>query len=218
MRRKISYNIKEMALYFFLLLVIVFILYLIGKLNNSRIPNASLIVLFSDIILIILALPVIKKLLNFMRGDSGEMDIKFILEKFRGYYCLSDLVIENNGNIDSVVIGPTGIWTIEVKNLTEKVVIHDKYLDEQINQALAEKLSLQNFLLQNGIDKPVTPVLVFANKRSRLNFGMVPQRGVYIIGRPWLGKLLKEHSTGYFPPQLCDQIVQILKPKTSIIN
>jgi hypothetical protein len=218
MRRKISYNIKEMILYFFLLLIIVFVMNLITKLNNSGIPNTSLIVLFLDLILIILALPVIKKMVNFMRGDSGEMDIKFILEKWLGYYCLSDVVIENNGNIDSVVIGPTGVWTIEVKNLTEKVIIHDKYLDKDINQAIAEKISLQNFLLQNGIDKPVTAVLVFANKRSRLNFGMVPQRGVYVIGRSWLEKLLKEHSTGYFPPELCDKIVKILKPKTSIIN
>jgi hypothetical protein len=218
MRRKVSYNIKEMVLYFFLLLIILLVMCLIGGIKIKENPNFGLLILFSDLVLLVVALPIIKKLVNFMKGDSGEMDIKYILEKFRGYYCLSDLVIENSGNIDSVVIGPTGIWTIEVKNLTERVIIHDKYLDEQINQAIAEKISLQNFLLQKGIDKPVTPVLVFANKRSRLNFGMVPQRGVYVIGRSWLEKLLKEHSTGYFPPELCDQIVKILKPKTSIVN
>lgn len=203
---------------FLLLVIIDLAMYLAGKVKTTGNPNESLIVLFVDLVLLVLAFPILKIWLNFMKGDSGEMDIKFTLSKLRGYCCLSDVVVGNNGNIDSVLIGPTGIWTVEVKNLKEKVIIHDRYLDKDINQAIAEKISLQNYLLQNGIKVPVTPVLVFANKRTRLNFGMRPVNGVYVIGKGWLVELVTKHSTGYFPPQLCDQIIKILKPKTSIIN
>jgi len=206
---------------FFLLMFIGFTFYLIGKALPSLKgnPTGTFLIFIAEFVLIGIGLLAFKFSMRFIKGDNGEMDIKFILDKLPGFYYLSDIMLgENKGNIDLVVIGQTGIWTIEVKNQSEKVIIHDKYLDKEINQALAEKNSLQNFLSQNRIFFLVTPVLVFANKKTRLNFGMRPVRDVYVIGKKWLEKLLTKPSTDYLSPEQCQQINELLKPYSSKIN
>lgn len=210
---------------FVLLMLICLSFFLIGKALPYLQGNsyASAIIVAFEIVLVALGLMVLKMYLNFIKGDMGESDINYILDKLEieNKECshLHDVMIgENKGNIDYVVIGKTGIWTIEVKNQTERVIIHDKYLDKDINQALAEKYSLQTLLLQLGYDIPVTPVLVFANPKTRINFGMVPINKTYVIGKKWLSELITRHSIGYLSPDQCLQIKERLKPYASKIN
>lgn len=221
-KRTFSYNVVIIFWLFILLILISFILYVTTKIKVGPDINLQLIISAVSIILILLALYFMKMYLRFIRGDVGESDVSYILDKLeiedRNYHHLSDFMLgANKGNIDSIVVGPTGIWSIEVKNQSEKVVIHDKYLDKQLNQTYAEKMELQNFLANLGINIPVTPVLVFANKRTRMNFGMRPINGVYVIGKKWLPELLTKHSTGYLSPEQCLRIEEQLKQYTSRI-
>jgi hypothetical protein len=181
--------------------------------------NNTSIILFSFLLLILIAVAfVIFKILNrFIQGDLGEQSIKRILEKLpQNYYCLSDFVKEEKGNIDHIVVGESGIWTIEVKNKSGGAIIHDKYLDKDLRQAFAEAKELESILVQLGYAIPVTPVLVFANKKTRLNFGMRPINGVYVIGKSWLEELLTKHSGGhYLAPGQSYAIKEKLKLYTS---
>ncbi len=224
-RRKFSYNLVNI---FLCVLLLGFVLFTANQIltaynfysaDKVKSSNINFAFLFAFFVLLVVAYIFLKRLKNFFKGDIGEEEIKFTLDKLQGYSYLSDVMIEGDkGNIDTVLIGPTGIWTIEVKNQTERVIIHDKYLDEATKQAYAEKMSLQNFLLQNGISTFVTPILVYANKRTRSDIGMRPINGVYVIGRTWLEKLIAQHQTGYLSPEQCLKIKQLLRPKSSIIN
>jgi hypothetical protein len=221
MRRKLSYNVSTILTGFLFLFSITYTLYVIQRI----LPyvegdfNLSILIITVGLALFLMGLAGFKIIMRFIKGDVGEMVIENILAKFpNDYLYLRDLVIEKKGNIDSVVIGPTGVWTIEVKNQSEKVIIHDKYLNKDLAQSYAEKMVVQKVLDQNGMPTAVTPVLVLANPKTKLNFGMVPQKGVYVIGTKWLEELLTKHSKGYLSPEHCQQIKQILTPFTSKIN
>lgn len=218
-RRLFSYNFTIISLSFLLLLFIDYVFFLLSKANIKGGLSVSLLILVIDLVLIGLAILVFKQMKHFMQGDMGEISVGNLLYKLKGYHHLEDVVLpEKRGNIDSVVIGPTGIWTVEVKNPTEKVVILDKFLVRDINQAFAEANGLQNLLSQQGISLPVMPVLVFANKGLRIHFGMRPVNGAYVIGKKWLEELLTKHSNGYLSPEQCLQIKETLKPFTSKFN
>jgi hypothetical protein len=175
--------------------------------------SGTLLIFVVDLVLIGFAFFVFKLLKNFIKGDMGEESIKYILDKLQGYYYLSDVIIgEKRGNIDTVVVGPTGVWAIEVKNYRKKEIKLDKYLLKDIEQTKRESKPLQEML-----DIPITPVLVFANK-AKIHFGMVPQYGVYVIGKPWLEELITKTPKVSLSPDQCFEIKEKLKPYTSKLN
>jgi hypothetical protein len=168
----------------------------------------------ADLILLAFANYALKKLDNFTTGDIGEREIKRVLDQLpNGYFYLSDFMNGRKTNIDSVVIGPTGVWSIEVKNYKKKEIKLDKYLLEDIEQTKLEAKPLQDLLTI-----PVTSVLVFANPKTKIHFGMVPQYGVYVIGKSWLMELITKTSKTVLNPQQCLQIKEQLKNYTSIVN
>lgn len=219
--RKVSYNIQIITLAALLLAFIGITFYLTSKINAHGNINLQFVVLVVDIFLFGLLVFFAKIYLNFIKGDDGEMDIRDILYKLKseGFHYLSDVIIgDKKGNIDCVVVGPTGVWTIEAKNLSERVIVHDKYLDKDLKQAYAESKEVENLLMQLGYAIPVASALVFTNKRTRMNFGLAPVDGVYVIGKKWLDKLLTTRSTGYLSPEQCLEIKEKLKPYTSKLN
>ena len=172
------------------------------------------VLFIADIILLLIANYFFKKLDNFTTGDIGEREVKKILAQLpNGYFHLSDFMNGTKTNIDSVVIGPTGIWSIEVKNYRKKEIKLDSYLLDDIEQTKREMKSLQDLLTI-----PVTPVLVFANPKTKIHFGMVPQYGVYVIGKSWLEELITKTSKKVLNPEQCLEIKEKLKPYTSKIN
>ena len=221
MRRNFSYSVTIILSSLLLLIAIDATLWLTIQATNYIKSNliGTLLIFAADLLLIGFALYIFGRMRPYLKGDVGEESIKFILAKLRDYYYLSDVMIgDKKGNIDTVVIGPTGIWTVEVKNQSERVIIHDKYLDGELRQSYAEAKAVENLLIQLGYVIPVVPVLVFANKRARMTFGLAPVNGVYVIGKTWLEKLLTKQSTGYLSPEKCFEIKEKLKPYTSKLN
>ena len=135
----------------------------------------------------------IKELKSFTKGAEGEQIVRRILKGLPyGYYCLSDFANGQKGNIDLVVVGPTGIWTIEVKNFKGGEItfangkLHRKGYPlekDPLKQAYAEAKHLSDYIHKSlGLMLPVNPVLVFANKFTKIRFGKQPVNGVYVIG------------------------------------
>lgn len=63
---------------------------------------------------------------SWFKGDKGEKIVSKHIETLpKGYYIFDDVSIPNGrGNIDHLVIGPTGIFVIETKNYSGSFQIH----------------------------------------------------------------------------------------------
>lgn len=102
---------------------------------------------------------------SWAQGAEGEEFVGGILEdlRARGWLVIHDVSF-GRGNIDHIVVGPGGIFTIETKSRGGKV--WPDHLDQKmLNQAYAEKKSLENVTLMK-----VEALLAFSR--------------AYIVGKP----------------------------------
>jgi len=131
-------------------------------------------------IMTICAYLTVKSLRQFIHGFEGEMKIKKILSTLpKTYHIYYDLNLINRGNIDATVIGPTGIWTIEVKSHTGKITFENNYLhvngyqqkNDFLAQAYAEAMTLKDYIsARYGEEIQVHPVLVFSSYKAYMRF------------------------------------------------
>lgn len=112
---------------------------------------------------------------RWLRGAEGERQVGTALADLAvdGWMALHDVSL-GHGNVDHILIGPGGIFTIETKSHTGKIRI-DSIDPRMLKQAYAEKK-----LIERVTGMEVTPLLVFS--RAFL-IGSVPahQRGVTIL-------------------------------------
>lgn len=102
-------------------------------------------------------------------------------------------------NIDLVVVGPTGIFTIEVKSHKGKVIHENGKISvngftsgkDFLKQAKSESKSLHEFLKKNGFGIWVKPILVFSGKAT-MHFGLNPVDGVFVVQKDFLLKVILE--------------------------
>lgn len=123
---------------------------------------------------------------NYDQGDTGELKVQEILKQLPDdYQVIPDVQKPNGGNIDFVVVGPTGIFAVEVKNFKGAAAIdfdgksltaNGKTFDKDpLGQTISNAITIGNFL-QTELKQPylmVIPVLVFAG-RQILRFGLKP--------------------------------------------
>jgi hypothetical protein len=137
--------------------------------------------------------------LKLRKGLKGEGKVYFTLNKLSDDYTIfQDVVLGEFGNIDFIVVGPTGVMAVEVKNMSGNVettkdesnlILNGKELSfNPLNQTYAEAKELEKV-----IDQPVTPILVFSNN-IEIHFGFNKVKGVYVIGIKWLLELVKKPS------------------------
>lgn len=135
-----------------------------------------------------------------VRGIEGEWDVADILNKLpRSHISLPNINLKRRGDIDFVLIGPTGIWTIEVKSHAGNITFNGTELtrDEELfekdflKQAWAEACLVRDLLKQKfGQDFTVKPVIVFSSPDAEIKFGFNQINGIYVIGLRWLKKLV----------------------------
>ncbi len=117
-----------------------------------------------------------KRVRNLKLGREGERAVAQYLEWFRtsNFFVFHD-VPNGDANVDHVLIGPQGVFTIETKTLTKpmrgecKVTVEDGVvrangliLDRNpIVQAKAQATWLRNFLAESQFKVRVWPVVVF---------------------------------------------------------
>jgi len=155
---------------------------------------------------------------TWMKGDYGESYIKYILddlpEEFKHF---SGLNLNNRGDIDEVVVGPTGIWTIEVKSHKGKIDFDGKKLlrngelfeKDFIRQANGEFFAMQDFLKKTlGKKFFIQPVIVFSNPDAEINFGINKQEGVYVVSASWLNGLIEKTEVLKLDPKTIKEITE----------
>jgi hypothetical protein len=164
---------------------------------------------------------------SFEKGLDGEHEVAKILKKLpTDYILLYDFQSKNDGNIDMVVIGPTGIWTIEVKNLDKKIIsiendqlFGDGYsIDKNRSQAYHEAIKLQVYLNTKGFFFPVNPILVFAGSKTEINLQNNHFKGVSVVGINEINDFIqKRNADERFTQEVCLKLAKEIKKQTSII-
>lgn len=128
-----------------------------------------------------------------LRGAEAEEAVASELVSLGpDYFVLHDLVI-GLGNIDHVVVGPGGIYTIETKSHGGKITLNKGQLrlngrtpeKNFTNQAYAEAMAVKTYLSRQlgGADYFVQPLLVFTNAFVDVH---TPVNGVRILPLRWL--------------------------------
>jgi Nuclease-related domain len=108
------------------------------------------------------------------RGAAGERKVGATLEGLGpGWHVLHDIYL-GRGNIDHIVVGPGGVYTVETKSHRGRIAV-DRIDEKMLRQAYAEKKVLEGI---SGLE--VEALLVFSEAYL---VGSVPahRRGVTVI-------------------------------------
>lgn len=112
---------------------------------------------------------------RWLQGAKGERDVAAVLAELEadGWQSLHDISL-GRGNIDHILVGPGGLFTIETKSHRGRIGV-DGIRPEMLKQAYAQKK-----LLERITDLDVQPLLVFSQAYL---IGSVPARrkGVVIL-------------------------------------
>ncbi len=195
-------------------------------------PIGSLIataVLF--IVFFILKKPIENKLWmtwRYRNGQKGEEYVHFLLKSLPSTYIVAENVVipPLKSNIDFVVIGPTGVFTVEVKShrgiITDDghQLLHNGVPFQEgdiLRQVKGELTRLSDYLCSKNISFPeIQPVLVFSNKYTKMYFGKKPVQGALIIGARWLVDTIQNRKSLYVLP--VDKINIIQKALEEVSN
>jgi hypothetical protein len=142
---------------------------------------------------------------SFFHGRKGEYAIYYELLKLpEKYLVFQDVKInKQEGNIDFVVIGPAGIFTVEVKSHSGKIEFNEAELLRNgkpfekniLGQALSEALNLKDYLTEKGIkDVYANPVIVFSNKYASVRFGFNKLKNVHVVQKRFLIELILKNN------------------------
>lgn len=147
---------------------------------------------------------------NFYNGRRGEEEVEKELNKLDSNYLIFRNVKLKKGDCDFVVVGPPGVFAIEVKDYKYATISFDghdltfngKNKKSEIHQSKREAANIQNFL--STIVSYVEPIVVFSEPMN-LHFYFNKQNGAYVIGKTALIDLITQQ-----PNQLTiDQINKI---------
>ncbi len=155
-------------------------------------------------------------------GIKGEATISTYLEALYrdGVRHLDNIDFKlNRGDIDHVVVSPSGVWTVETKN-TKNIFLTDKnlfdkeenqFLKSCLKQAYAEACSVRDFLSKNGYgDVPVHPILVFANTYAKVDLKYAPIQGVYVVGRQGLKNVIVDNPTKILSEDKIKRLIELI--------
>lgn len=153
-----------------------------------------------------------KQYFKFFDGMYGEDRIVKVLRLLPDQYTIfRNVRIQDHNDIDLIILGPTGIYAIEVKSHVGKIsVTGDQLLHnghafpekDPMSQVLSEAISLRQLLKEKtDRDYYVQPVIVFSSNHVSIRLGMKKYRNVFIVQRQWLVNLLttepQRPTTGY---------------------
>lgn len=159
------------------------------------------------------------------KGLDGEYEVLKVLRTLpEEYLRIRDFKLGKSGNIDFIVVGPTGVWAIEVKNHKTKniTIVNDELygdgfsIDELRKQTYSGAKVLQDYLNSQNIFCPVNPLLVFTNPETEIRLGKRRVNGVSIVGIKWLKKIITEQEES-LTSENRDHIKKEIIKKTSIL-
>jgi len=201
--------LKQIFAALFLLLVFSWICFVIANFV-LRIESRTTILVI-DVALLSIAYALIKYLNSknkkfgmFKRGEDSEYLVRRILATLpTGYLCRYDLEDSKIGNIDNVVVGPNGIFVVEVKSergtidfkngklIRVEYPLHSDFIFQVKNQV---KWLQSELNAKIGKTIPIQPIIVFTHARMKFGKRPVDGTGVIVIGSRWLDEVIKEQK------------------------
>ena len=124
------------------------------------------------------------------RGATGEEVVGEYLAALEpaGWLTLHDVTVGARGNIDHVVVGPAGLFTIETKSHAGRIKAG------RIDRRMLSQAYAQAKLVERMTGEKVTPLLVFS--RAYLEPAVSRQRGVTVVpARMLAGHLARRRAT-----------------------
>ncbi len=198
MKIKVSYSVRNIFLGFIgLVIITVFIYY------SAIFAKYSFLVWVILITFLLLMFAYLRKRTGkFISGTIGEKDIDRELKDLdKRYTYIAGGLETRRGNVDKIVIGPMGVWALEVKSHNGDITFdgqtllrnHERFEKNFLSQAYAEAKFLQELIKSKlNLDIPVQPAVVFSSNHAIVRLGLNKYKGVYVIQKGWLTKLLTE--------------------------
>jgi len=132
------------------------------------------------------------------QGAAGEEKVGAIIEGMssEGWLPIHDVDL-GRGNVDHVLVGPPGLFTIETKSHRGKIRV-GRVPRAMLSQAYAQSKSIESI-----IGLPVAPLLVFSDAYL---IGKVPakRRGVLVLPARMLSGRLGRYAPLYTPQEVAD--------------
>jgi len=154
---------------------------LVGLLDPNAGFYAGLILFMPGLILILIGLSSWQACADTRKGIQGEESVTWELSHLSDdFLLLNDVMVSGgSGNIDHIIVGPTGIFVIETKNYSGKYVCYgdkwffqgrrQKYNVSSVSvQARNNARVLANLLHTSGFTVEVNPIIVFAHPSVQL--------------------------------------------------
>lgn len=164
----------------------------------------------------------------FKKGITGENKVREQLQSLPDEYSVfvSVKLPLSKGNIDYVVVGPNGLFSVEVKNIDGTVSIQNGavYINGKLpggknmfDQVQKQYWSLHNYLLEKiHCDCFVTPVLVFDKSWFADDHGFRPVfKQIRVLHAKDLVKFVTTH-TSFIEDATQDKIIKELKLLISV--
>lgn len=132
-------------------------------------------------------------------GVTGEQNAVRLVEKLLpdNYYCITNVQVqyENRHNeLDLVVVGPSGIYIVEVKNVSGRICgsytdrqfyqekgKRSKEMDNPVYQVKMHADILSRYLKANGVRTWVQGTVLFVNPRATMAITDMPSNGIPIF-------------------------------------
>lgn len=134
---------------------------------------------------VLIAHNIVKQMGKNDRGEAGEGQVKKLLMSLSDEYTVfQNVPILNRLDIDFIVVGPVGVFAIEVKSHKGfNILLRNKF----ISQTFAETMGLKEYLKKSGVDVYVQAALVFTGTYVRYS---PPRKGVHVVNKDYLLPLL----------------------------
>ncbi len=167
------------------------------------------------------------KYIKYKKGIRGEMEVGKALSKLDDSYILINNVRlpNKNGNIDHVVVGPTGVFAIETKNIRGNFICEGdewykikngrvRRIKSLSRQAKQNAYDLRKFLRKHGCDQFVHGVVVLTNKDCRVD---LINPSVPVLGVKNLTKFIENANT-HLSQRKIHEIVGIIVARTKSLT
>lgn len=139
-----------------------------------------------------------------IQGAGGELGVRMTLrgldDRFR---VLGSVVIGNKGDMDFVVVGPTGVWVIEVKSHKGRIRIENNQLlrdNKPFDKNFLRQVWGATYALKDELKKRVhmnlqiQPVVVFSSPYAKLGIELNKAEDAYVIGIDQLIRLVERQG------------------------
>jgi len=221
---------KDVEYYFFAGVLAIFpfagLVVILWAFTHRFNPTSFSIAIFATIALVILMGPIVTQLKlvsgRYYRGRAAEKNIAQLLHKLPDDYTVFSNVRlgDHKGNLDFVVVGPGGVFILEVKahggdigyNGHALTVNGRAFADKNFFQQMhGETWALKNYLDAHGAGGVyIHAALVFASPHARAHFGYNLVNHIYVVQKDFLLGLFSQCPPYQYAAAPKEKVEQVL--------